>query len=194
MTDPLGVIEVSAAETSRTGEANSMNGGGNTPAHPGAAGADPVVVDSAPAASRSAPSRAAGILLALFLALLSGATALFGVFFLPWYWAGIPLPITALLGAGVIFWSIRSAYASTESLLLATLPFASWLLVSWWLSRTVTLGYPVLPGTVGGAIQWRSVILLGAGVLAGAVALGGSWGKREIAKYATVKAPPTAVA
>lgn len=123
--------------------------------------ADPVVAH---------PLRALDYLVVAWLTLLTMASAAMAVFFLPQYSGSVPVPVSALAGAAVLFWTVRAAYRITASMRAAFAPAVGWLVTSIVLSLYRTLGYHLVIG------DWRSMLLLGLGALAGAVSLSVCWG------------------
>lgn len=156
----------------------------------GGATADGPPRDGAPAADGSAPTTATseprgpsgaatGPLvdwaLVIWLTLLGAAAALVGMAFLPQYLGAVPLPVSALLGPVVLWWAPRAAYRLTGSMIAAVLPAATWLITAAWLSIGRNGIVPGQPYSVHNG-QWRVMVLLGLGVLAGAAALSLVWG------------------
>ncbi len=118
--------------------------------------------------------RAPDYLLVALLAVVTASTAVFSVFFLPWRIGSVVAPWFLLVAIAVVFWSVKACFRLTGSLWWAALPVAIWLVVCGWLSRTVVLGYAtMLP-------DWRGQILLVAGALSGAAALGLAWGTKTL--------------
>jgi hypothetical protein len=109
-------------------------------------------------------------LMAGWLAVLAMLAALVSVFFLPWHIGSMAFPISALLGAGVVFWTIRASYQLTGSMLAALFPALLWFAICAWLTTSVTLGFGLVIG------DWRAQSLLGLGALAAAIGLGTAWG------------------
>ena len=132
------------------------------------------------------------VLVAL-ITLLAGWTAVVGVVFLPWHLGAVPMPVSALLGVAAMILGPRAAYALTGSLVAAALPVASWFLVSVWL---VLLRNPMMPTQAVSVVQgqWRVMVLLGLGSLAGAATLTLLWADRTQARYAAQRAASAAPA
>ena len=128
--------------------------------------------------------RPADWLLVLWLSALSGWAALLGIAYLPLYLGSIPLPISAAIGAAIMWWAPRTCYRLTGSMPAAVLPAAVWFTVSVWL---VLARNPIMTGVpltvVAG--QWRVMVLLGLGSLAAAASVGMVWGDRLRDKLAT---------
>ena len=110
-----------------------------------------------------------------WLTLLVMITTVVAVFFLPLHVGTVPLPVSALLGAAVVFVAIRLSYRLTGSMLAALAPAVGWLVTAVYLSFSRTLGYPLVIG------DWRSTMLLGVGALAAAMGAGLSWGTHQLA-------------
>jgi len=162
------------------------------PAASGAAGPAEATGAAGPAeatgAAGPAPEPPAGRpadwLLVLWLSALSGWAALLGIAYLPLYLGSIPLPISAAIGAAIMWWAPRTCYRLTGSMPAAVLPAAVWFTVSVWL---VLARNPIMTGVpltvVAG--QWRVMVLLGLGSLAAAASVGMVWGDRLRDKLAT---------
>lgn len=87
---------------------------------------------------------------------------------------GFPLPVTVLVAALTTPWLVSMAGTLTDRLGLAVLPLVVWLL---------TLGVFGLAGPGGDLVliqDWRSLLLLAAGALPAALALGGASTRREV--------------
>ena len=87
---------------------------------------------------------------------------------------GFPLPITVLVAALTTPWLVSMATTLTDRLGLAALPLIVWLL---------TLGVFGLAGPGGDLVliqDWRSLLLLAAGALPAAIALGQPSTRREL--------------
>ena len=144
--------------------------------------ADPAVPVSAGGVAPTA--RAVDWLLVLWVTALAGWAALLGVVYLPLYIGTIPLPISAAIGAAIMWWAPRTCYRLTGSMPAAVLPAAVWFTVSVWL---VLARNPIMTGVpltvVAG--QWRVMVLLGLGSLAAAASVGMVWGDRLRDKLAT---------
>ncbi|WP_205843901.1 hypothetical protein [Nakamurella deserti] len=117
-----------------------------------------------------------------WLTLLVVIGTLYAVLFLPLYLGVVPVPVSALLGAGVVFLAIRLSYRLTGSMLAALAPALGWLVAAVYLSFSRTLGYPLVIG------DWRATLLLGVGALAAAVGVGLSWGAHQLAMVARTRA------
>ncbi len=124
------------------------------------------MTEPAPTESRSPID----FVLAGYLAVLAMVTGVVSVFFLPWRVGATAVPISALIGAAVLFWTIRAGYRLTGSMVVAFLPALLWLGSCAWLTTSATLGFGLVIG------DWRAMMLLGLGVLAAAAALGAAWG------------------
>lgn len=133
----------------------------------------PVIDDPSGALRAAGPVRPAVLdwVLVGMLTLLAVLIAVYSTFFLPWYAGMIPVPVSAVIGAALTFWSISACYRLTRSIRAAFAPAAGWLVVSVWLSTSRTFGYGLVIG------DWRSMLLLGLGSLAVAVALALCWGE-----------------
>lgn len=124
------------------------------------------------AAQSAPPVRAVGaadVLLVMWLTVLATAGAVVAVAYLPWYLGTVPIPLAALLGAVILFLTVQQAYRVTRSIGAAALPAVGWLLASVTLTTYRTLGYGLVIG------DWRSLLLVGLGSLAGAAALASCW-------------------
>jgi len=151
---------------------------------------EPTVSGAAGPAEATGPApappagRPADWLLVLWLSALSGWAALLGIAYLPLYLGSIPLPISAAIGAAIMWWAPRTCYRLTGSMPAAVLPAAVWFTVSVWL---VLARNPIMTGVpltvVAG--QWRVMVLLGLGSLAAAASVGMVWGDRLRDKLAT---------
>ena len=129
--------------------------------------------------------------LVIWLTLLGAATGLVGMAFLPLYVGPVPLPISALLGPIVLWWAPRAAYRLTGSMIAAVLPAAAWLITAAWLSIGRNGIVPGQPYSVHLG-QWRVMVLLGLGVLAGAAALSLVWGEHVRTQLAAAARPGSA--
>jgi hypothetical protein len=109
-----------------------------------------------------------------WLTLLVLVSTLFAVLFLPLYVGVVPVPVSALIGAGVVYVAIRLSYRLTGSMVAALAPALGWLVAAGYLSFSRTLGYPLVIG------DWRATLLLGVGALAAAVGLGLCWGTHQL--------------
>ncbi len=113
--------------------------------------------------------------------LVGGYAALLAFFFLPLYVGSFPLPVSALLLAGLTWLLPRVAYRLTGSLAAAAAPAVSVFVV-----LLVLLIWPA--GFNAGRpiqihlAQWRIFLLLGSVALAGAAALGLLWGDKIAAQ------------
>lgn len=122
-----------------------------------------------------------------FVTLLSALTALVGVAYLPWHVGPVPMPVSALLGVGVMIAAPRACYRLTGSMLAAALPVLVWFGVTVWLvvQRNPMMHSQALSVVQG---QWRVMVLLGLGSLAAAATLTLLWADRTQARYARAEA------
>jgi len=168
---------------SRAPEPKGTESTASDPTASGAAGPAEATGAAGPAPEPPA-GRPADWLLVLWLSALSGWAALLGIAYLPLYLGSIPLPISAAIGAAIMWWAPRTCYRLTGSMPAAVLPAAVWFTVSVWL---VLARNPIMTGVpltvVAG--QWRVMVLLGLGSLAAAASVGMVWGDRLRDKLAT---------
>jgi hypothetical protein len=131
------------------------------------------------------PDRAeqiADLSLVVMLTFMTALAAGFAVFFLPSYSGSFPLPVSGLLGAAVVFVTVRLCFRLNRSMAAAFAPALAWFAVTLLLGASRTLGYALV-------IQdWRFLLLLGVGSVGAAGALGLCWGSAERAR---LDAPPT---
>ena len=113
--------------------------------------------------------------LAAVLAVLTVASAGYAVFFLPSYAGVVPVPLSALLGAGIVVATVRTNFALTRSMLGAALPALGWFAVTVTLGSWRTLGYGLV------LQDWRAFVLFGIGSLAAAGSLAWCWADRVAA-------------
>ena len=119
------------------------------------------------AAERPAdPWRVVNAMLVVLLTVLTAVAGVYAVFFLPLNIGVVPVPISALIVAAVVFAAVRLCYSLTGSVLAAAAPAAAWLIVSVVLGTTRTFGYPLVIS------DWRALTLFGLGALAATVAVG----------------------
>jgi len=106
----------------------------------------------------------------VLLVLLVGAVLLAAVelLYLPLRIGPVPVPITILLAAVTTPWLVRSAARLGGGGVVAAAPLVTWVL------GVLVLGMAGPGGDVLLPVHWRSVVLLGAGMFPGAVALGRS--------------------
>jgi hypothetical protein len=114
-------------------------------------------------------------LLVIGCCLLGGYAAVLAFFFLPLYAGSVPVPVSALLLAGLIWLLPATCFRLTGSLLAAAAPAISvfvvlLVLLAW--PRSLNAGAPLQVYLA----QWRLFLLLGAVALAGAARLGLLWG------------------
>lgn len=126
---------------------------------------------------RTAPEALDWIIVGWLTVLVVVSTAV-AVFFLPSYVGTVPVPVSALVGAAVVFVAIRLSYRLTGSMLAAFAPAVGWLAAAVYLSFSRTLGYALVIG------DWRATALLGVGALAAAMGVGLSWGTHQLAPTA----------
>ena len=69
-------------------------------------------------------------MLVVLLTVLTAVAAVYAVFFLPLHIGVVPVPISALIVAAVVFAAVRLCYSLTGSVLAAAAPAAAWLIVS----------------------------------------------------------------
>jgi hypothetical protein len=122
-----------------------------------------------------------------WLTLLVLISTVFAVLFLPMYIGTVPLPVSALAGAVVVYAGIRLSYRLTGSMLAAFAPALGWLVAAVYLSFSRTLGYPLVIG------DWRATLLLGVGALGAAMGVGLSWGTHQLALVAASRSGASAV-
>lgn len=158
--------------------------------------APPSVSTSSPAVSPAAPVPPAQLrrldrVIVGWLTLLVLVSTLFAVLFLPLYVGVVPVPVSALVGAGVVYVAIRLSYRLTGSMRAALAPALGWLVAAGYLSFSRTLGYPLVIG------DWRATLLLGVGALAAAVGVGLCWGTHQLGPVVRARtdaaAPPPGV-
>jgi len=106
----------------------------------------------------------------VLLVLLVDAVLLTAVelLYLPLRIGPVPVPITILLAAVTTPWLVRSAARLGGGGVVAAAPLVTWVL------GVLVLGMAGPGGDVLLPVHWRSVVLLGAGMFPGAVALGRS--------------------
>jgi len=106
----------------------------------------------------------------VLLVLLVDAVLLAAVelLYLPLRIGPVPVPITILLAAVTTPWLVRSAARLGGGGVVAAAPLVTWVL------GVLVLGMAGPGGDVLLPVHWRSVVLLGAGMFPGAVALGRS--------------------
>jgi hypothetical protein len=91
--------------------------------------------------------------------------------FLPLVWGGFPFPVTALLALVTVPWLVVRAGRLAPRLPVAGAPLGAWLLC------VLVSAFPGPGGDIVLVPDWRALLLLGCGALAGAVALGGVLGR-----------------
>lgn len=116
-----------------------------------------------------------------WLTVLTVVSTVVAVFFLPSYVGTVPLPVSALVGAAVVYVAIRLSYRLTGSMLAAFAPAVGWLAAAVYLSFSRTLGYALVIG------DWRATAMLGVGALAAAMGVGLSWGTHQLALVAAAR-------
>lgn len=116
-----------------------------------------------------------------WLTVLTVVSTVVAVFFLPSYVGTVPLPVSALIGAAVVYVAIRLSYRLTGSMLAAFAPAVGWLAAAVYLSFSRTLGYALVIG------DWRATAMLGVGALAAAMGVGLSWGTHQLALVAAAR-------
>ncbi len=106
----------------------------------------------------------------VLLVLLVDAVLLAAVelLYLPLRIGAVPVPITILLAAVTTPWLVRSAARLGAGGVVAASPLVMWVL------GMLVLGMAGPGGDVLLPVHWRSLVLLGAGMFPGAVALGRS--------------------
>jgi hypothetical protein len=147
------------------------------PADPPVGGADVDVDTDATAGTDPATGSSSrswiDLVLVGWLVLIGIAVAVVCFFFLPVYLGAVPFPITSLVAAAACWFLPRLAYRLTGSLPLAAAPVVAWFVV------TVVLFLVPNPTYSSPRIhtgEWRMMLLLGFGALAGAASLGTLWG------------------
>lgn len=120
--------------------------------------------------------------------LLGGYAALLAFFYLPLYAGSVPLPISALLLAGLVWLLPTVCFRLTGSLLAAAAPaisiFIVLLVLLVW-PRSLNAGFPLQVYLA----PWRLFLLLGAVALAGAARLGLLWGDVVAARVRNERTP-----
>jgi hypothetical protein len=91
--------------------------------------------------------------------------------FLPLVWGGFPFPITALVALVTMPMLVSKAGRLAPRLSVAGAPLGVWLLC------VMIAAFPGPGGDILLVPDWRALLLLGCGALAGAVALGGVLGR-----------------
>ena len=181
--EPKGTESTASEPTALTDGADAIESTASESTASRAAGPAEATGAAGPAPEPPA-GRPADWLLVLWLSALSGWAALLGIAYLPLYLGSIPLPISAAIGAAIMWWAPRTCYRLTGSMPAAVLPAAVWFTVSVWL---VLARNPIMTGVpltvVAG--QWRVMVLLGLGSLAAAASVGMVWGDRLRDKLAT---------
>lgn len=130
----------------------------------------------------SASARVLDWLSYLLILLVVIAATLLSFAFLPWRVNGAPVPVAVLISAVMLWWAIRAGYAFRPRMWAASAPLLLWLVFTLVLAFVPNLGYFLVPQ------DWRSPLLLGVGVLTGAVALGGVWGDHLSARIKAERA------
>ncbi|TCO58574.1 hypothetical protein [Actinocrispum wychmicini] len=95
----------------------------------------------------------------------------FDGYLLPMLWGGFPFPITAVVALLTVPMFVRRAGQLSPSLAIAGAPLAAWLLI------VLVSAFSGPGGDIVLIPDWRALLLLGGGSLAGAVALGGVIGR-----------------
>ena len=142
-----------------------------------ATGRDPV-----PAPESPGPGLVDGLLVG-WLAAVTAASALVSIFWLPWRIGAAPVPLSAVLGAAVVFVTVRLAYAVVPSMRVALLVAGAWLVPTVWLTTATTAGYGMVIG------DWRAHLLLGLGALGAAVAVASCWGQHVFGRSVRTAVP-----
>jgi hypothetical protein len=129
--------------------------------------------------------RPADWLMLLVLVLDAIMLALLEMFFLPLRFdgfelpnlGGLPVPVTVILAAVTMPWLVARAGDASGRILIVGAPLWAWL---------ATLGVVGFVGTENLVLieDWRSLLLLAAGVLSGGIALGNSIGRHRVAPTA----------
>ncbi|MDQ3988892.1 MAG: hypothetical protein M3291_06800 [Actinomycetota bacterium] len=116
------------------------------------------------------PARTTVVSGLVLLVLLVDAVLLAAVelLYLPLRIGAVPVPITILLAAVTTPWLVRSAARLGAGGVVAASPLVMWVL------GMLVLGMAGPGGDVLLPVDWRSLVLLGAGMFPGAVALGRS--------------------
>lgn len=105
----------------------------------------------------------------VFIAVLLAALELL---FLPLRVAGVPLPLTILLAALTTPWLVHSAAALGGPPGLAAAPLVAWV------TAVLVFGVAGPGGDVLLPAEWRSLVLLGAGIFPSSVLLGRALARR----------------
>jgi hypothetical protein len=90
---------------------------------------------------------------------------------LPLLFGGLPFPITAVVALLTVPVLVSRAAEVSPRLVVAGIPLAGWLVV------VIVTAFPGPGGDIVLIPDWRALLLLGGGGLAGAVALGGALGR-----------------
>ncbi|RSM86983.1 hypothetical protein DMH04_12105 [Kibdelosporangium aridum] len=86
---------------------------------------------------------------------------------------GLPFPISAVVAAVTLPWLIKRARRISPRLLVAGSPLWIWLL------GVLVAAFPGPGGDVVLIGDWRALLLLGCGALAGSITLGGMLGRQS---------------
>lgn len=129
---------------------------------------DPLVLST-----RNQP-RALDWVLVVWMVLLGAAGGVFGFFFLPLWIGSFPLPVSVLVAVAATGLLPRVCYRLTESMAAAVAPVAAWFLMTLVLYLVPNPTY-ARPLRIVSA-DWRMLLLIGLGCLAGAASLGLLWG------------------
>ena len=112
--------------------------------------------------------------LVAWMVVVGVAAGVFGFFFLPLWIGSFPLPVSVLVAVAATGLLPRVCYRLTGSMAAAVAPVAAWFV-------TTLVLYLVPNPTYGRPLRiissdWRMLVLIGLGCLAGAASLGLLWG------------------
>ncbi len=113
-------------------------------------------------------------LLVVWIVALGIAAAVFGFFFLPLRVGSFPLPVSVLVAVAATWWLPRVSYRLTASMPAAIAPVAAWFVTTLVLYLVPNPTYTRPPRIYPD--DWRILVLIGSGCLAGAASLGLLWG------------------
>lgn len=99
--------------------------------------------------------------------------AVLELLFLPLWMGGVPFPVTILLAAVSTPWLVRSAAELGGSPRMAGVPLIAWVIA------ILVFGIAGPGGDVLLTANWRSVLLLGAGIFPAAITLGRVLGEAD---------------
>lgn len=126
---------------------------------------------TAPTADDAAAARWPDLVLVIALSLLAGLAALVALAFLPLYAGSVPLPVGILIAAGAMAWFPRACGGLTHRWQAAAAPVVVWFAVT---MVVLLVGNPMYSGAPIVGQDWRVLLLLGAGVVVGALMVAGT--------------------